>query len=228
MFDTTLFNKNHIEVHLFELNSAELKQQNQDMDRQYRYIPGLWEKNGEICPNYFMCKDDYKEIDPGMVVDHYLVEESPLGFYYINGTDKDYRKYRCVMREYRIIVGAKIYVISYPVTFGDVKVDTDSRPWTLLDNGMGEHFIFDLHKTLVGIKDDIDGQVKKKRMVKFILPRLLGDNVSIKDGEFGNEWRQIMIDMFGNADGPKFQTNDEKVLAAGFDLKTSFRKMLVI
>ena len=34
--------------------------------------------------------------------------------------------------------------------------------------------------------------------------------------------RLIFKDLFGNEKGPRFQTNDEKILAHGFDLKTSF------
>ena len=37
--------------------------------------------------------------------------------------------------------------------------------------------------------------------------------------------KEIFTDLFGYPDGPKYQTNEEKILAYGFDLKTSFRKM---
>lgn len=36
--------------------------------------------------------------------------------------------------------------------------------------------------------------------------------------------RSVYKDLFGNEKGPRFQTNEEKILAHGFDLKTSFRK----
>lgn len=36
--------------------------------------------------------------------------------------------------------------------------------------------------------------------------------------------KEIMTDLFGYPDGPKIQPNNIKILAHGFDLKTSFRK----
>ena len=37
--------------------------------------------------------------------------------------------------------------------------------------------------------------------------------------------REIFTDLFGYPEGPKYQTNEEKILSHGFDLKTSFRTM---
>ena len=36
--------------------------------------------------------------------------------------------------------------------------------------------------------------------------------------------RETFSDLFGNPNGPRFQTDTEKILAHGFDLKYSFRK----
>jgi hypothetical protein len=47
--------------------------------------------------------------------------------------------------------------------------------------------------------------------------RFVGDLTEVK--------KEIFTDLFGYPDGPKYQTNEEKILAHGFDLKTSFRKM---
>jgi hypothetical protein len=47
--------------------------------------------------------------------------------------------------------------------------------------------------------------------------RFVGDMTEVK--------KEIFTDLFGYPDGPKYQTNEEKILAHGFDLKTSFRKM---
>ena len=37
-------------------------------------------------------------------------------------------------------------------------------------------------------------------------------------------FNRVFKELFGNVNGPRFQTNEEKILAHGFDLKTSFRK----
>ena len=34
---------------------------------------------------------------------------------------------------------------------------------------------------------------------------------------------KLMVDMFGSIKGPRFQTDEEKILSHGFDLKESFR-----
>ena len=50
-------------------------------------------------------------------------------------------------------------------------------------------------------------------------------NDNIFAGKLKSVRSSIFTDLFGYPDGPKYQTNDEKILAAGFDLKTSFRKV---
>ena len=55
--------------------------------------------------------------------------------------------------------------------------------------------------------------------------RTEGINQTRYVGDLTNVKKEIFTDLFGYPDGPKYQTNDEKILAHGFDLKTSFRKM---
>ena len=133
---------------------------------------------------------------------------SPLGFYY-------YKNERCynnnsykeigLRQKYWFCLDGCSYEISYLKKYNDTSIGHETRPWDLVGNGMSDHFINDLEKVLNQIIDELHGNKYDKEKIK-----------SFKDN--------IFIDLFGDVDGIKIQTNDLKILSHGFDLKTSFRK----
>ena len=80
---------------------------------------------------------------------------------------------------------------------------------------MPEHFIDDLFN----IVNELVRIIKEANICKRL------DDISFKDWNSEQFIQQLYIDLFGNIKGPVYQTNDEKILSHGFDLKTSFRKM---
>ena len=149
-------------------------------------------------------------------------KESPLGFVYSYKEttggywEKDYGEnidttyYKC-----NIYLGNKIYSLTYPTKYNEQYVNADIRPWELLDGCMSDHFVNDLLVELNKIIEDIkeNGIKEVKYESEYI------NNKSIYD------WKcELYISLFGHKDGPRYQTNDEKILSHGFDLVTSFRK----
>ena len=152
-----------------------------------------------------------------------IEKESPLGFvysytettggyweseYYGEGIDTTY--YKC-----NIYLGNKIYSLVYPTKYNEQCINAEIRPWELLDGCMSDHFVNDLLAELNKIIEEIkDNGIKEAEYeLEYI------KNKSISD------WKcELYTSLFGYKDGPKYQTNDEKILSHGFDLVTSFRK----
>lgn len=150
-------------------------------------------------------------------------KESPLGFVYsykettgghwekeYYGENIDTTYYKC-----NIYLGNKIYSLTYPTKHNEQYVNTDIRPWELLDGCMSDHFVNDLLVELSKIIEEIkDNGIKEVEYEsKYI------NNKSISD------WKcDLYVSLFGHKDGPRYQTNTEKILSHGFDLVTSFRK----
>ena len=150
-------------------------------------------------------------------------KESPLGFVYsykettggywekeYYGENIDTTYYKC-----NIYLGNKIYSLTYPAKYNEQYVNADIRPWELLDGCMSDHFVNDLLVELNKIIEDIkeNGIKEVKYESEYI------KNKSISD------WKcELYTSLFGHKDGPRYQTNDEKILSHGFDLVTSFRK----
>ena len=138
---------------------------------------------------------------------------SPLGFYYYkdrnNSKDEVTYKEHGIRKRHIINFVGGFYEISYMTSFNNTSIGHETRPWDLVGNGIADHFIKDLEKVMNDIvaflHDNIglDGYTKK--------------NVD----KFKSE---VFIDLFGDKDGMKAQTNEGKILSHGFDLKMSFRK----
>lgn len=144
--------------------------------------------------------------------------ESPLGFYY---TKEVYITKQGKSSDTRVITicsSTETYVITYLISYNQNTINVDLRPWEVCEGekSMPEHFIFTL-------KDIID---------KILL---IVDENKIKieyNGGFQNrqnhefKWLKDTIykELFGSTKGIRFQTDKEKILSHGFDLKTSFRK----
>lgn len=148
--------------------------------------------------------------------DPYIIEtkESPLGFYY---TKKTKRKENYLENRLEEIVvyfsSGEKYKIVYYVMYNSNYIGIDKRPWEIADEkSMQEHFIYDL-------KDVID----------LILERIKNEKrIKITNESFETDFNQlkntIYTDLFGDKNGIRFQTDSEKIVSHGFDLKYSFRK----
>ena len=89
---------------------------------------------------------------------------------------------------------------------------------------MGDSFITALLEEVTNIiectkiKQEIELEQPKRN-------RSLGSEEHHYAGNLGEVKRLIFTDLFGYPGGPKYQTDNEKILSHGFDLKTSFRNM---
>ena len=152
-----------------------------------------------------------------------IEKESPFGFvysytettggywesgYYGGSTDTTY--YRC-----NIYLGNKFYSLAYPTKHNNQCVNSEIRPWELLDGCMSDHFINDLLVEL----DKIVEEIKDNGIKEVEYESKSVNNKSISDWKY-----ELYTSLFGHKDGPRYQTNNEKILSHGFDLVTSFRK----
>ena len=88
----------------------------------------------------------------------------------------------------------------------------------------GDNFVTALLEEITRIIES----TKTKQEIELEQPqrnRYLGMEIYHYTGNLGEVRRLIFTDLFGYPEGPKYQTNDEKILSHGFDLKTSFRNM---
>lgn len=112
------------------------------------------------------------------------------------------------------------YEIKYYVAYGDTKISHETRPWDIYpgDSIFEEHFITDLEKILkeIFLNVNIDS-------INFNTDDYLKIHNQIKENG-ANIRISIMKDLFDDKDGYKKQTNENKILSHGFDLKESFRK----
>lgn len=208
----TLFNKNHVSLEVF------LDEKNAHM-----YIEHFKDYSGEASKRV------------GEMKKTVIRAKSPLGFYYdktVYEDDYAYTKSTAIEKHtYSFYLPDKHYVLTFYVSYMGTHVSYEQRPWEIADNvSIGEHYIFDLLKEIDNIYLEMNS-VKKKNLYE--LPDTEDTN---RWGMYGSRYNKykyndstiksnLYKDLFGDAKGPKFQTNDEKILSHGFDLKTSFRKM---
>lgn len=77
---------------------------------------------------------------------------------------------------------------------------------------MQEHFIYDLKNVI----DSILERIKSEKRIKITNNSYSTDFIQLKN--------MIYTDLFGDKNGIRFQTDSEKIISHGFDLKYSFRK----
>ena len=149
---------------------------------------------------------------------HYEVTRiaSRLGFWYdkktwipsssgTNGVSKA-AGYRMIS----LVTGTTRYEMVYPVSYHDVKVGTEARPWDILPGyqGMPAHFVGDLYREATKFLDTLE----------------TAPWISDKSPSWPELRKRTMTDLFGITGKPEVQPNDIKILSHGFDLKESFRK----
>jgi len=204
---STLYNKNHIVIIKEEYPRSDYELRVRNAGYYSHTVGG----NFERIPNP----------DKGKTIK----KESPLGFYYnYKISEHDTISIPSLMtQEYYLYLGNIKYIINYPRAYGNTSLSEDIRPWIILpgDKTPEDHFIQDLLKVLNNIFQQYKDS--KEDVLQFI-PQKREDNTG-PNKETSNIMSEMFKDIFGNPKGPRFQTNDEKIIAAGFDLKTSFRKM---
>ena len=168
--------------------------------------------------------------------DETITRESKLGFYYyetIHHAAKEQKiknndKYSsAIFKTYIFQYDNKRFELSYPVSCGDIAINRETRPWDILPGykGIVEHFITDLYKEV----NKFFEVAEVNRVAYRIKERSFGHNGTPEEYTSDMSWiydvkKNVMIDLFGDANGPTINYNDIKILSHGFDLKESFRK----
>ena len=197
--DTTiLFRKNHIEI----LRGA--------MSTSIGFKPRISEYPiGNQDRSYYIPSSKRKEK---------MILKSPLGFYYEKTVtvqrDNNKGKFKATSKgiNYRIWLPDATYSITYLTSYGDSHIGKGLdglRPWGIdpSDKEMSDHFIEDLKKELDKIIDVMRGFKFSEDIEEFK--------------------RKLYSDIFGFPEGPKYQTDLEKIESHGFDKALSFRKRKV-
>ena len=212
----TLFNKNHI---LFDVYDNNIHQQSYiNLEKQHNTS-----NKTDFSYNKKAKKQTFEVVRT----------KSLLGFYYdkiIYNTEQSSRsndsKTTC-MKIWTFYIGSKTYKLSYYVEYNGTHINQEIRPWDICegDKSMPDHYIDALLSelnnmfadiTVLKSKDILDTSSYEDRSWNRF------NKYNIKDN---SKKREIFTDLFGYPEGPKYQTNEEKILSHGFDLKTSFRKM---
>lgn len=146
--------------------------------------------------------------------------KSPLGFYYYKTVYPSSRSHcssatLCLITFWDI---KKVTQIKYFKNYGDTRVGVDTRPWEVVPESgdMPDHQV----QALLKVVTDILTEVENSKAV-------IGDykyGSERKTLSFYDLKKELMVDLFGDIRGPRFQSNEEKILSHGFDLKESFRK----
>lgn len=143
---------------------------------------------------------------------------SPLGFYYYKKVPQKYNPKLGKLIKLEISNGTIKYILCYYKNDGEKDIGIEVRPWELFeDKPMPEHFIFDLKHCIDNLLDFI-------KFEKISITEEYSFSNSI-ERDLNYVKRMLYKDLFGNENGIRFQTDSEKIISHGFDLKTSFRKM---
>lgn len=235
----TLFNKNHITV-TREDNGKNFRKEHKTVIDMYGedFVFRIEKKPFATASPVGRSKNTrparmYRNIT---LPDSYVLCKSEFGFYYSEPVEhENYYDRQEDSRSgiaWTFIFPDYTYEIRYLTKASDKQtaIDNDTRPWQLVDGSMEEHFIFDLLDEVTKICDrgkELKYKCYNKSNFCYWGCGGCGDDDEKKRPIGDAHWAksEIFKDLFGNAEGPKFQTNDEKILAHGFDLVTSFRKM---
>ena len=178
-------------------------------------------------------KTDFSYKKPKKQTYEIVRTKSPLGFYYdkiMYNSEPSSRsndsKSTC-MKIWTLYIGTRTYKLSYYIEYNGTHINQEIRPWDICegDKSMPDHYVDALLSELNNMFSDIT-VLKNKDILDTSFYEVKSWNryntYNIKDNE---KKREIFTDLFGYPEGPKYQTNEEKILSHGFDLKTSFRKM---
>lgn len=215
---THIFNRNHIEILKIERPEGMYPSEGTGSVAKYKYDPGNNRK-------YTIKKETIKK-------------ESPLGFYYtqtkerkIYSNDENSNAIGRTIIQYR--KDNIIYQLKYVTQFND-NISTDKedgiRPWDVYpgDKDFPDHMITALVKDVENYFEEAANRkidFYKYKYNGFYWNSYYDGSSAIDEKIIIKELRDnVFKDLFGNVKGPRFQSNKEKIIAHGFDLKTSFRK----
>lgn len=162
--------------------------------------------------------------------------KSPLGFYYskkviVNQKTEEKRDPFAVTKmegtEYMLwkiwVDPTSYWTLQYPIRHCNNMVGTETRPWELIDtNGMDDKWV----NVLFSEVEKLINICRDNKIQRLSESYNYHENTTTYTLVGGLEYdRQKMYkELFGNEKGPRYMTNEEKILAHGFDLKESFRK----
>ena len=214
-----LFRKNHIEIFKIE-----------NPDIPIPKIPTFEQVTSALhykryCGYLDQKREEYKTIK----------KESPLGFYYTKKVKvSQLRNYQPAKTGSvsRTIVTIPLpnedntyYQIKYVTEYEDNKIGGEDglRPWDIYpgDKDFPDHMLDALVKEV----NDFFNIISENDITSFSKnPSSL--SYGVRDNMIDTHFVKTTVfkELFGNINGPRFQTNEEKILAHGFDLKYSFRK----
>ena len=229
---TTIYNKNHIKIEKREYDYNPGKQKTLSSPPVYNYITL---RNIEHVSNYdyYNAKFYKKGARYNSVKEKVITvrKKSPLGFYYdhketIYPEKKDTTKLKdnhYNMREYRFFIGSTNYTVTYYSEYNGQYANKEMHPWELADNNsMPDHYVTALINELNKLFE-LCGEYKCS-LIKDGYRSYYNDTQSEPTIISATQVKKdIFTDLFGFPDGPKYQTDMDKLLAHGFDPKMGFR-----
>ena len=194
--ETNLFNKNHIRIVRID-----------NCENNYQY----YEFNSK-------CEDNSYGFNRSKIYDLYDEVKcvSPLGFYYTKRVYRTQKHFFTKYRELVIKLSTQTYVLTYVKGYNGTYIGNDIRPWEIYEGekSMKDHMITSLMNEINKLLDIISENKLQYNPYK-------EDNYK---PSLDNLRKIIYKEVFGSEKGIRFQTDQEKILSHGFDLKTSFRK----
>ena len=165
--------------------------------------------------------------------------KSPLGFFYEKTICSQTKAMITKSREFYFFIRRTEYLLSYPVQYSETgmevkSVSQEERPWNIIpgDKSLKDNEISWLFQKLnllfIELEKEKPEIITKETYLEndnngIGIPVILPENVI--DFQSVSESRStVMSDLFGYSQGPLQQTNNQKILSHGFDLKSSFRK----
>lgn len=218
----TLFNKNHIMLTVTE-----------GIQNDGKYIHLFRNRSGSATSmSYKMERRKKHEERQNVKV---IRAKSPLGFYYnktviVDNSEKkqDRQSNVCTTMRFDFIMFDKTYTLTYFSEFNGNQISQEVRPYYIADKlSIPDHFI----TTLFELIESVRYEMKQKPMTD-VSDTYFKEihHTNYYESEYyraddGNAFKKIYSDLFGDPKGPRFQTNEEKILSHGFDIKTSFRNV---
>ena len=165
--------------------------------------------------------------------------KSPLGFFYEKTICSQTKAMITKSREFYFFIRRTEYLLSYPVQYSETGmeikgVSQEERPWNIIpgDKSLKDNEISWLFQKLnllfIELEKEKPEIITKETYLEndnngIGIPVILPENV-INFQSVSESRSTVMSDLFGYPQGPLQQTNNQKILSHGFDLKSSFRK----
>lgn len=221
-----IFNKNHIEILRVDLQKGN---NNYEFPR-YSYFKKIDGGSSKYIDETKLYPRSQVKTDKN---NHkYVIErkKSPLGFYYeVQHFLSESRYISGSTRTKKILnlyVGEDVvYQLRYATQWDQNSIgplESDLRPWDIVpgDKSFPDHMLNALVEDVTMLFNTAEG-----KHIEYIYDeKKMYYNSNPLKQSLHDVKREVFIDLFGSVNGPRFQTNDEKILAHGFDLKYSFRK----